>query len=272
MVGAARPLSTNRLRGIAAVVASTALALQAGAESRGAGVDPAPVRSALSREGYPWYDSSSDRIVPILSQPDFGGGRWKSWGETLAEWLKPIGNLFRWLNYWSIPGIGKLGDVVAVGLALLLLTTVLVVLVELLRRYRPNREEADSKQGTTRFAGAQRIEGLPAGVRLDSVDPWSEAQRLRALGDYANAVIYLFAHQLVTLDRLRYLRLVPGRTGRQLVRTISDGSLRASVEPTLRLFEIVYYGHRAPTSEAFEVVWSHAQAFESLVGAAGGAS
>ena len=76
---------------------------------------------------------------------------------------------------------------------------------------------------------------------------------------------------MLTLDRLRLIRLVPGRTGRQLIRTIVDPQWRACVAPTLRLFESVYYGRRTPTREAFEAVWTSAEAFERRV-AAGTAS
>ena len=99
-------------------------------------------------------------------------------------------------------------------------------------------------------------------MRLGAGDPWDEARRLRGLGDYAGAVVYLFAHQLLALERARQVRLVPGRTGRQLVRSVADRALGAAVEPTLRMFEAVYYGRRAPTVEAFEAVWAQVGAFE----------
>ena len=130
---------------------------------------------------------------------------------------------------------------------------------------RTPRRAAAIRAGT-----AQRIEGLPAGVELDLADPFAEAARLRAGGDYSGAVIHLFAHQLLTLHRLKQVKLVPGLTGRQLVRSVGDRPLRTWVEATLRLFEAVYYGHRAPTVEAFEEVWSFAQAFERRVAAEAG--
>ncbi len=118
---------------------------------------------------------------------------------------------------------------------------------------------------------SRRFEGLPAGLEPESDDPWSDAMRRRARGDYAGAIICLFAHQLLTLDRLRMLRLAPGRTGRQLVRAIDDRQIREWVERTLRLFEAVYYGHRVPSAKTFESVWVQAEAFERRV-AAGPAS
>ena len=63
---------------------------------------------------------------------------------------------------------------------------------------------------------------MPAGVGMDVSDPWAETLRLRREGDYAGAVVYLFAHQLLTLNRLDKLRLTPGKTGRQLVRSVKE--------------------------------------------------
>jgi hypothetical protein len=151
------------------------------------------------------------------------------------------------------------------GLVVLALSLLLVILFELWRRYRPI---AVDEEGTivTRGPVAGRVEGtLPAGVRPGTDDPWAEALRCRERGEYARAIVCLFAHQLLTLERSRRLRLTPGRTGRQLVRTIDDRAVRGCVEPTLRLFEMVYYGHRVPSPEAFEAVWSLTDEFERRV-------
>ena len=104
---------------------------------------------------------------------------------------------------------------------MLALAVLLVVLVELWRRHRPVEAPSGAKL-VSRLGSAARVEGLPTGVSTGADDPWDEAQRRRERGDYAGAVICLFAHQLLTLDRLRLIRLVPGRTGRQLIRTIVD--------------------------------------------------
>jgi hypothetical protein len=224
------------------------------------------VRAALAKQGYPWYEPSTDRVKPVLPWPDLyvkPGGRLESFGEWLKGALEWVGSWFRWLNHIRLPGIGSLGDVIAIGLAMLLLTVLLVGLLELLRRYRPLGVDAAAK-AAVRAGSAQRIEGLPAGVRVGAVDPWLEAQRMRERGDFAGAIIHLFAHQLMTLHRLRQIRLVPGRTGRQLVRAVGDRRLRSLVEPTLRLFEAVYYGHRAPSAEIFDSVWAVAEEFERL--------
>jgi hypothetical protein len=208
------------------------------------------VPSALARGNYPWYDAKTDSARPVLSP--------RKWNlEWLDRWLKG-------LDRWRVPGIGSFGDLFVIGVALLALTILLVVLVELWRRHRTPEVGRDAGWGG-RTGMAARIEALPEGLRPETSDPWSEALRHRARGDFAAAIVCLFAHQLLALDRLRLVRLVPGRTGRQLVRAIDDRQFRAWVEPTLGLFEEVYYGHHSPTDEAFAAVWSLAEAFERRV-------
>ena len=212
--------------------------------------DSQSVRSALEKGPYPWYDSKTDSTRPVLP-------RWE-WD----DWFKSSPRTSS--RGWSWGGVGSAGDLVVIGLAMLGLSVLMVVLFELWRRYRP----IDGEHAIKTAAGAwvpARIEGLPLGVRPETTDPWSEARRLRALGDFAGAIIALFAHQLLTLDRLRLIRLSPGRTARQLVGTIGDRPLRDSVVPALRLFEAVYYGHRQPSREEFEAVWELAEAFEGRV-------
>ncbi len=226
---------------------------------------PAPsgetIRPVLSSERLPWYDSAAGRVEPKLSWPDLHFVWFDRALQKVADWWHGFTGWFRWMNGWRIPGIGGFGNALAVGAVLLVLTLVLVLLLEMLRRYRPllvgSKENVLIQPGTS-----ARIEGLPAGVALDSTDPLAEAHRRRARGDLAGAIVYLFAHQLVTLERLKQVRLIPGRTGRQLVRSVGDRELKRCVEPTLRLFEAVYYGHVPPSPAAFEAAWALGERFE----------
>jgi hypothetical protein len=221
------------------------------------------VPAALKGEKYPWYDAGIGRVKPVLPY-EFRFSWLDRLGKWLAGWYDTVAGWFGWLNHWRVPGIAGAGDLVMIGLLMLLLTVVLVALLELLRRYRPLVSDDATGAVVVRSGGSARVEGLPLGG-LDFSDPWNEAQRLRIAGDYAGAVVYLFAHQLLTLDRAGRIRLVPGRTGRQLVRAVADRQLRSLVEPTLRLFESVYYGRLAPSIEAFEQVWARAVEFQTLL-------
>ena len=63
------------------------------------------------------------------------------------------------------------------------------------------RREAVAGRGETertKLGTAARLGDLPEGIRPEDADPWAEAQRRRAAGDLAGAVVCLFAHQLLT--------------------------------------------------------------------------
>ena len=57
-------------------------------------------------------------------------------------------------------------------------------------------------------------------LKKSPADYLDEAQRLYRNGDYAQAIIYLFSHQLLQLDRRHWLRLVKGKTNRQYLREV----------------------------------------------------
>jgi len=199
------------------------------------------VGTALGHGSFPWYDAPKDeiRVVSLPAEP----------AATPASSTAPGWNP---------------GDIIAfVGFAIAL-AALLALLAWFYRVYEPS---AEAESPTTSRAIRARVEQLPAGLRreVESDDPWSEAIRRRDRGDLAGAVVCLFAHQLLTLSRLDLLRLAPGRTGRQLVRSVADVDLRALVGPTLRHFEAAYYGHQGPTAGEFAAVWAAAEAFEKLV-------
>jgi hypothetical protein len=218
---------------------------------------PAAVREALKKGAYPWYDARNDTVKPLWP-PEERELRW--------EWLE---RLLRGKNLSWVPGLGQL---IMFALAMTGLAILLAVLVALWRHYQPIGDDWLTPGRRTRdeAGAAARIEDLPEGLRPETDDPWAEALRCRDRGDYARAVVCLFVHQLLTLERLRQLRLHPGRTGRQLVRSIGDREFRAWVDTTLRLFEGVYYGHRPATAEAFEPVWVASEAFEQRIAIASG--
>ena len=219
---------------------------------------PAPasveVPSALKSGAYPWYDSVKDEIKPVelprvpTSQP------------SQASPTRATAGSWSWLGQV----LQFLGFALAIGI-------LLGLLIWLYKVYEPSAEAGLVESKTNRGVATQASEELPAGLRDEfaSSNPWDEAVRRRQRGDLAGAVVCLFAHQLLTLSRLGLVRLAPGRTGRQLVKAVSDVEFRGYVHPTLSLFELVYYGHQSPTVEAFETVWIGAEAFERRVSVGG---
>jgi len=222
-----------------------------------------PVKDALREGGYPWYDSDTDRPIWRPSRP------WVKWlGDRLEKILKAIDRFLRRLNFGGGSELGFAGNSIGTVLLLASMATFLVVLWVLWAR--GGWAAADRSGAGARLGSVALYAQLPEGIRPGSDDPWAEALRRRAAGDLSGAVVCLFAHQLLMLDQLGLIRLGPGRTGRQYVHGVRDRELLDSVGDTLLLFEEVYYGRRKPAVEAFEAVWSRAQAFEerrSLLGA-----
>ena len=206
------------------------------------------VGSALGRGSFPWYDAPKDEVKALAIPKE----------DTPPARPAPSG---------PTPGI-SLGEAVAFAGFALAIVALGALLFWFYRQYEPS---ADSEPAEATAARRARVEQLPAGLRreVESDDPWSEAIRRRDRGDLAGAVVCLFAHQLITLSRLGLVRLGPGRTGRQLVRAVADAEFRSLVRPTLRQFEVAYYGRRAPTAEDFAAAWAAAEAFERRVAAGG---
>ena len=204
-------------------------------------------RDALKSGDYPWYDPPRDAIRPVILPRENvshappsrggGGGGWSwgnwSWGERLVFLL-------------FAAAIAALGFLV----------------YRSWKRFEPPADAETAPEHATPAIGAGEV--LPAALRPVAVggDLWAEADRRRQAGDLAGAIICLFAHQLLSLSRLGLVRLVPGRTGRQLQRSVADRDFQALVLTTLRQFEAVYYGHRSPTAADFAAVWAAAETFE----------
>jgi hypothetical protein len=204
------------------------------------------VRSALERGGYPWYDAPNDAARPItpIELPDAPPKTREGWS----------GFQF---------GAGDLGQLIVFVFMAVGLIALFVYLARTWQRYLERLEGTRNPRHPP--GSASRVASLPAGLGVETDDPWNEARRRRDGGDLTGAIICLFVHILIILDRRGKLRLAPGRTGRQLVRSIGAEEIRRRVEPTLRLFEAAYYGHRAPTPEAFAEAWAQAELVERLV-------
>jgi Domain of unknown function (DUF4129) len=234
-----------------------------GAQAVGGPPDPDPSRAvgrAMSNGSFPWYDAPRDVVRPIQvplgrdGSASNGSTSSKSSPSTSSPSASPSS------GGWDFGGwVSFAGFALAIG-------ALVGLLFWFWRIYEP---AADAELGDSSKSEGEptRIDELPAGLRLgyDPSDPWAEAIRRRDQGDLAGAIVCLFAHQLLTLSRLGLLRISPGKTARQLLRSVSDAEYRGQVAPTLRLFEAAYYGHQPPSIEEFAAVWAGVEAFQRRV-------
>ncbi len=79
-----------------------------------------------------------------------------------------------------------------------------------------------------------RLENLPFQVQEKSDDPLVLAQRWYDQGRYSEAVIFLFAYQLMQLDRHQWIHLAKGKTNRKYLREVKhNAELRRITEHTM---------------------------------------
>lgn len=212
-------------------------------------------RQALREtEDFPWYDAESDVLQRIDVQPPEASSRHRN-----STWQPPappppsnawqyILEVLKWLMY-------------AVGLAILL------GLIYLLYRALRHLDAALPGETADDDAEQQRreedlIESLPFDVKRPRSDLLAEARRQYELGNYGEAVVYLFSYQLVQLDQHHLIRLTRGKTNRQYLREVGRArEIRDMLERTMLAFEDVFFGHHLLPRERFEACWSRLDEF-----------
>ncbi|MEM6363973.1 MAG: hypothetical protein AAF745_06090 [Planctomycetota bacterium] len=120
----------------------------------------------------------------------------------------------------------------------------------------------------------QRMTQLPAEIRQSQRHPRVQVEGLMESGDYDQATIFLFAHQLLLLDRKRFLRLSRGKTNRRYLSETRRNKAAASsiLKQTVSAFERSYFGEHSIDREEFEVLWKQNSALEAMVAGADGAA
>src|SRR5205085_7986620 len=110
---------------------------------------------------------------------------------------------------------------------------------------------------------ADRVEALPFKVRAATTDFLAEARRLYDGGQYSEAIIYLFSHELVELDRHQVIHLAKGKTNRQYLRETRTRPLIAGLlESTMVAFEDAFFGNKQLSRDAFERSWARLNEFQ----------
>ena len=199
-------------------------------------------RDAFQKGGYPWYDSDSDSLKRV-----------------------PVSRPFQWPNWnlnWNFGTPGWLGWIPW----LLILGILLAIAYVLFRVYR-NRELGPAGDRSMVESPVEddraRVEALPFEVRRRNVNLLEEAQRHYRQGDFSEAMIYLYSHLLVELDRHQLIRLTQGKTNRQYLREISvRPSLHALLQQAMVAFEDVFFGGQKLPRARFESCFSRLEDFQ----------
>ncbi len=205
------------------------------------GTDPDPSvaagRKALDHwRRYPWYDAASDGIRRVEIDPPED-----SRPKISTPWLQTAA--------WIVLAI------LLVGVAYYLVRAYLL------------RERSGGKSAGHGDEAAQtqrRIEALNGPTALG--DLLAAAELHYRDGRYREAIICLFGHELVELDKRQLIRLAKGKTNRQYLRELGPRrALQQLVGRTVIVFEDVFFGNRPIDRARFESCWLRLAEFDTLV-------
>jgi hypothetical protein len=223
---------------------------------------PDPVQSAkdaLARGGkFPWYDRQQDdvRRLNIVPRPgaEDRGDKWDSDATSTATTARTtrqfgfFGAVLQWVGLTAL--------VLLLGLLAYMIAT--AFMKEELSESLAVRKIVESRRD------ADRVEALPFHLRAAAGNFLAEARRLYEAEQYSQAIVFLFSHELVELDKHHVIRLAKGKTNRQYVReTRQRPTLRSTLETTMIAFEDAFFGRKQLAREAFERCWQRLDEFQS---------
>ena len=115
----------------------------------------------------------------------------------------------------------------------------------------------------------ERMKHLPPELRRAGVNMRSEAERLMQEGQYDQAIILLFGHQLLMLDKAGMLRLTRGKTNGRYVRETRSADVESGkrLRATATAFERSYFGRHQVNVDEFRFLWQNNLELEQRVDA-----
>ena len=186
---------------------------------------------------YPWYDDQTDGVRPIDVKP-----------QAPAPVSTPTNRGSSWDLEW-------LGWVLIVALAI----GVLWLLWRVYQTGGFRRAGSGSANVVGGPAKIDRLEELPFQLEQPAGDLLSAARRASESGDYDRAIVLLYSHQLLELDKRDAIRLTKGKTNRQYLRELRLHTGLASLLATSMVaFEDVFFGGHSLDRERFEECWRQA--------------
>lgn len=225
----------------------------------GADVEPREAvdmgRRALERRSHmPWYDDQADALRQLEVAPEEDDASRLSRWATNDTPRRPATRR-DWSLLWLI-----LRGLTWTFLALLVGAIIWGLIWAAMRLSR--RDEAPRTVVSEVHTPAARLEDLPLPVAPDLTDLLAAARACRAAGDLGTAIVYLFAHQLMELDKHHLIQVTQGKTNRQYL-----GELRTHphlvdlVRPCMLACEEVYFGHHSLSPQRFDTCWENLDRF-----------
>lgn len=211
-------------------------------------------RNQLERNDY------SDRHESIYQN---GGTSW--WQRFLTNLWGPgsgIGNgglsdFFSWIaSIWRVLFLTLLAILVSTLVYFLLRSETFRLFIA--RRGQSVEEDVEQQRA--------KVSDLPFEIEQPLLGLRAQAERLWNLGDYSKAIVYLYSYLLVELDQANCIRLERGKTNGIYIRELTPWkSLTDYMKPSVRLFELAYFGRREIDRASFEALWSRIATFEETL-------
>jgi hypothetical protein len=212
-------------------------------------------REALeSSAQFPWYDADKQQVRPVELRPYKAPKQawdwemnWRTRNYSWQGFWRAVQYLM-WMLLAAIFGFGLYLLVKSIG-----------------RSYLAEDGLGEGFEDDHRTE-ADRIESLPFRVQRPRADLLGEARRHYQMGNYQEAIIYLFSYQLVKLDEEHFIRLAKGKTNRQYLSEIRRSRrLRRLLTQSMLAFEDVFFGHHMLGKERFEDCWNQLDDFHEWV-------
>lgn len=222
------------------------------------------VGSILEREKFSWLDEKgSVSTAPSLEEGKAASSKMRDKLPRARERAQPNTRTATApaapRNAGGGAGFGTLAWLI-VGVSLLCLLAVFFWLTYL-------RDEMETERGVAGQDGGSispnRIEQLPFDLDVKNLDFRGRAKLASDQGDFRTAIVFLYSHALLYLDKKQLLHLRRGKTNRQYLSELVDFTQTAnSFEHVMLVFERAFFGNRDVKLEEFERCWAEVNSLE----------
>lgn len=216
-----------------------------------------------------WYDGEVDRVVAVEVKTSQDDSIHRD-----SDWLpqaEPVPKSVNAPNPSAIPGFNFFGEAFAYTnlvawcllAALVVGTGVWVAWILGKDGLAGGRRKVDQSLASDERL-LERVQHLPQELQRENLDYRAEAERMMQSGDFEQAIVLLFAYQLLILDRSACLRLNRGKTNRQYLKETRFADPQASewFASVIKLFESSYFGRRVIEASDFTRCWQENEMLE----------
>lgn len=227
--------------------------------------DKNSAKESFQDSSFPWYDKESDSIRKLTLSP-----------KSTDDYAPPDRNRSTIRIRPTVPtvtvnapsggwGLGPFFN--WMGIALLVAVCAALIWVIGTRFLGQEVRESKATKVVQAVRKADQVEKLPLNLLITEPggDFLSMARKFMQASEFSKAIIYLYAHELLSLDEQHLIRLAKGKTNRQYLRELRpQPSLQQLVEDTVLLFEDAFFGKKSISEGQFMVCWNQLSQFEAL--------